>query len=113
MAVGRKETSRASKATPNVKNVLSPIGARTALSARSDPESQASPPQTSGDNGATITAHGSSSGKLLAFAPTSSAAPSQESQSWLTRPDLQARKPKSTAAKPYTVGKASLPALPA
>src|ERR1039458_4642229 len=63
--------------------------------------------------GANATIQGSSSGRLLAFAPVSSAADSTERQTSDTRPDFPARRAKSTAAKAYTVPNMSLEMLPA
>src|ERR1039457_1917118 len=63
--------------------------------------------------GANATIQGSSSGRLLALAPVSSAADNTERQTSDTRPDFRARRAKSTAAKAYTVPNMSLEMLPA
>src|SRR5207247_882696 len=64
-------------------------------------------------NGNTNGSHISVSGRLLAFAPPSKATASNECHRSLARRERQARHAKSTAASAYTVGNASLPALPA
>src|ERR1041385_1979176 len=69
--------------------------------------------RTTRKSGAIRIAQGSSKGRLLAFAPVKSAADNAESQTSKTCRFFQARKAKPIAAKPYTVGKVSLPALPA
>src|SRR5215467_5027073 len=52
----------------------------------------------SGSNGNTSNAHGKSSGRLLALAPTNNAAANPDIQRSLTRRELHARQPKSIAA---------------
>src|ERR1043165_2394160 len=66
-----------------------------------------------GANGSTSKAHGNSSGRLLALAPTNNAAARPDIHKSFPRRDLHARHPKSIAASAYAVGNVSFPALPA
>ena len=69
--------------------------------------------QSRGTSRKITTAHGSSSGMFVAFAPVSNAAASTENQRSETCRDCHARNPNATAASAKAVGKVSLPALPA
>src|SRR5450432_3874833 len=95
MAIGRKETSAASKMTDNVTSGLR---------------------RSSGTTGKIKIAHGSSNGRLLALAPVSSAAARIEChKSVVHRPAWRdhVRAAKSIAASAKTAGKVSLQMLPA